>query len=488
MMAIFGKNLGKMAGRGTGRAAGTGFGPASQPGQEASASGGTAEHLAASSTPAAVRLPDEDDGFRQRAATIGQRWMERLMANADLIAVSRNASVVNDASQRTAVRAALAQIAANDPGNLSRIEREKLIEEITAEVVGYGPIEVLLADDSISEVMVNSASSIYLERGGRIEKTKLAFRSEETLLRICRKIVEAVGRTVDAQSPMCDARLKDGSRVNVIIPPVAVDGTCLTIRKFKKDRFVLADMVRLGSMTAETAELLHVIGRIRVNVVISGGTGSGKTTLLNCLTGVIDASERIITCEDTAELQLQQPHVVRLETRPASNEGTGEVTMRSLVRNALRMKPHRIIVGEVRDDAAIDLIQAMNTGHMGSMGTVHANDPRGCLARIEALIRTGSGYQNLPAHIIRKDLADSLDVVVQTQQLPSGRRVITHVTEVCGLEGETVVLQDLLRFNYRTERIEGTGIIKPLLSEQASRYGEVDRLTKALQAANGGRS
>ncbi len=444
-----------------------------------------------SSPPVAARMPspsfapDESDGFRQRAAIVGQRWTERLMANADLISVSRSADIVNDASQRNSVRAALAQIAANDPGNLSRSEREKLIDEITAEVVGYGPIEGLLADDSISEVMVNSADSIYLERNGRIERTSLSFRNEDALLRICRKIVEAVGRTVDAQSPMCDARLKDGSRVNVIIPPVAVDGTCLTIRKFKKDRFVLADMVRLGSMTAETAEVLHVIGRIRVNVVISGGTGSGKTTLLNCLTGVVDANERIITCEDTAELQLQQPHVVRLETRPASNEGTGEITMRSLVRNALRMKPHRIIVGEVRDDAAIDLIQAMNTGHMGSMGTVHANDPRGCLARIEALIRTGAGYQNLPSHIIRKDLADSLDVIVQTQQLPDGRRVITHVSEVFGLEGESIILQDLLRFNYRTEVIEGTGVIKPKIADQAARYGELDRLMRALSTANG---
>ncbi len=436
-------------------------------------------------SPSVPFAPEDMDGFRQRAAIVGQRWTERLMANADLISVSRSADLVNDAAQRSSVRTALVQIAASDPGNLSRSEREKLIDEITAEVVGYGPIEPLLADDSISEVMVNSADSIYLERSGRIERTNLSFRNEDTLLRICRKIVEAVGRTVDAQSPMCDARLKDGSRVNVIIPPIAVDGTCLTIRKFKKDRFVLADMVRMGSMTAETAEVLHVIGRTRVNVVISGGTGSGKTTLLNCLTGVVDANERIITCEDTAELQLQQPHVVRLETRPASNEGTGEITMRSLVRNALRMKPHRIIVGEVRDDAAIDLIQAMNTGHMGSMGTVHANDPRGCLARLEALIRTGTGYQNLPSHIIRKDLAESLDIIVQTQQLPDGRRVLTHVTEVCGLEGESIILQDLLRFNYRTEVIEGTGVIKPQMAEQASRYGELDRLMRALSSANG---
>lgn len=445
---------------------------------------------AAAIAPAAASHPagtDPLEGMRHRIEAVGQRWTERLMANADLIANSRASTGINDAGQRSSVRSALAQIAANDPGNLSRIERERLIDEITAEVVGYGPIEGLLADDAISEIMVNGADSIFIERAGRIEKTNLAFRNEETLLRICRKIVEAVGRTVDAQSPMCDARLKDGSRVNVIIPPIAVDGTHLTIRKFKKDRFVLADMVRLGSMTPETAEVLRVLGRIRVNVVISGGTGSGKTTLLNCITGVIDASERIITCEDTAELQLQQPHVVRLETRPASNEGTGEVTMRALVRNALRMKPHRIIVGEVRDDAAIDLVQAMNTGHLGSMGTVHANDPRGCLSRLEALIRTGTGYQNLPSHIIRRDLADSLDVVVQTQQLPSGRRVVTHVTEVCGLEGETIILQDILRFNYRSEVIEGTGIVKPYLADKAARYGELDRLSAALTSANGAR-
>lgn len=423
------------------------------------------------------------EGARQRIETARLRWSELLMENADLIASDAGADGL---SQRRIVRDTLTQIALSDPSGLPKQERENLIDELTAEIAGYGPLEELLEDDEITEIMVNTAQSIYVERNGKITRTDVVFRNEETLQRVCRKMVQAVGRTVDTQSPMCDARLKDGSRVNVIFPPIAVDGAHLTIRKFKKERFVLADLVTLGSLTEEAAEVLRIIGRVRVNVVISGGTGSGKTTLLNCLTGSIDTSERIITCEDTAELQLQQPHVVRLETRPPSNEGTAAITMRSLVRNALRMKPHRIIVGEVRDSAAIDLIQAMNTGHLGSMGTVHANDPRGCLARIEALMRTGEGYQNIPSHIIRKDISDSLDVIVQTQQLANGKRVVTHVTEVHGMEGDTIILQNILKYNFRTERLEGTGVLKCRITDTAERYGEMDRLAIALMGANGG--
>lgn len=423
------------------------------------------------------------EGARQRIEVARLRWNELLMENADLLASDSDA---NSLSQRRVVRDTLTQIALSDPLGLSKHERENLIDEITAEIAGYGPLEELLEDDEITEIMVNTSQSIYVERNGKISKTDIIFRNEETLQRVCRKIVQAVGRTVDTQSPMCDARLKDGSRVNVIFPPIAVDGAHLTIRKFKKERFVLADLVTMGSLTEEAAEVLRIIGRVRVNVVISGGTGSGKTTLLNCLTGSIDTNERIITCEDTAELQLQQPHVVRLETRPPSNEGTAAITMRSLVRNALRMKPHRIIVGEVRDSAAIDLIQAMNTGHLGSMGTVHANDPRGSLARIEALMRTGEGYQNIPSHIIRKDISDSLDVIIQTQQLANGKRVVTHVTEVHGMEGDTIILQNILKYNFRTERLEGTGVLKCRITDTAERYAEMDRLSIALMGANGG--
>lgn len=418
---------------------------------------------------------------RARLETVWNRWHAKLTQNSDLIVAG---ATPDGAAGR--VREALQQIAANDQANLQKTDRERLIDSITAEVVGFGPLEELLAQDDISEIMVNTAGSIYIERGGRMVKTDLTFRSEESLVRICRKMAQAVGRTVDTQNPMCDARLLDGSRINIIVPPLAVDGTHLTIRKFKKDKLVLSDLVKFGALTEEAAEVLRIIGRVRINLIISGGTGSGKTTLLNCLTGSIDQNERVITCEDTAELQLQQPHVVRLETRPAGSEGTGAVTMQDLVRNALRMKPHRIIVGEVRDSAAIDLVQAMNTGHMGSMGTIHANDPRGGLARLEALIRTGPGYQTLPSTIIRKDIADSVDLIIQTQQLSTtGKRVITHITEIGGMETESIVTQDLFKYDFKANVLKGMGVLRPRFMDRAAQYGEQENLQRALEQASG---
>ena len=301
--------------------------------------------------------------------------------------------------------------------------------------------------------MVNGANDVFIEVGGKIEKTDIRFQSNTQLLNVCQRIVSQVGRRVDESSPICDARLLDGSRVNVIAPPLAIDGPTLTIRKFRRDKLTLEDLVGFGSITHEGAEILRILSRVRCNVLISGGTGSGKTTLLNCLTRSIDHDERIVTCEDAAELQLQQPHVVRLETRPPNIEGVGAITMRDLVRNCLRMRPERIIVGEVRGAEAFDLLQAMNTGHDGSMGTLHANSPREALSRLKSMITMG-GF-SLPAKTIREMIVGSIDVILQATRLCDGRRVVTHITEVLGMEGEVITTQDLFTFEITREAADG---------------------------------
>jgi pilus assembly protein CpaF len=303
---------------------------------------------------------------------------------------------------------------------MSISEQEELLDDICNDVLGYGPLEPLLARDDIADIMVNGSGTTYIEVKGKIQKTGIRFRDNQQLLNICQRIVSQIGRRVDESSPICDARLPDGSRVNVIVPPLAIDGPALTIRKFKKDKLTLDQLVRFGSITPEGAEILKIIGRCRINCIVSGGTGSGKTTLLNCLTQFIDDDERIITCEDAAELQLQQPHTVRLESRPPNLEGEGQITMRDLVKNCLRMRPERIIVGEVRGPEAFDLLQAMNTGHDGSMGTLHANSPREAL---ESMITMG-GY-TLPSRTIREMICGSVDVVVQAARLRDGSRRIT---------------------------------------------------------------
>ncbi len=379
-------------------------------------------------------------------------------------------------------------IAARDIA-LSIAEQEQLLEDICNDVLGYGPLEPLLARDDIADIMVNGANRTYIEVNGRIEEAPIRFRDNQQLLNICQRIVSQVGRRVDEASPICDARLPDGSRVNVIVPPLAIDGPALTIRKFKKDRLKLEDLVRFGSISPEGAEILKIIGRVRCNVLISGGTGSGKTTLLNCLTAYIDHGERIITCEDAAELQLQQPHVVRLETRPPNLEGEGEITMRDLVRNCLRMRPDRIIVGEVRGPEAFDLLQAMNTGHDGSMGTLHANSPREAISRLESMITMG-GFQ-LPPKTIREMIVGSIDVIIQASRLRDGSRKITHITEVVGMEGEVVITQDLFIYDVLGEdengrvlgRHRSTGIAKPHFWDRARYYGEEVRLAEALERA-----
>ena len=373
---------------------------------------------------------------------------------------------------------------------MSIAEQEALLQDICNDVLGYGPLEPLLARDDIADIMVNGSSRVFIEVGGKIQLTNVRFRDNAQLMNICQRIVSQVGRRVDEASPICDARLPDGSRVNVIAPPLSIDGAALTIRKFKKDKLKISDLVNFGSISPEGARVLEIIGHCRINTLISGGTGSGKTTLLNCMTGFIEHDERIITCEDAAELQLQQPHVVRLETRPPNLEGQGEVTMRDLVKNCLRMRPERIIVGEVRGPEAFDLLQAMNTGHDGSMGTLHANSPREALQRVESMITMG-GY-NLPSKTIREMIVGSIDVVVQAARLRDGSRRITHVTEVLGTEGDTIITQDLFVYDMNGEDDQGniagkhksTGIARPAFWDRAKYYGKEGELAAALDAAS----
>ena len=372
---------------------------------------------------------------------------------------------------------------------MSIAEQEELLEDICNDVLGYGPLEPLLARDDIADIMVNGADMTYIEVDGKVLEADIRFADNGQLMNICQRIVSQVGRRVDESSPICDARLPDGSRVNVIAPPLSIDGPALTIRKFKKDRLTLSQLVDFGSISPAGKTILEVIGRVRCNVLISGGTGSGKTTLLNCMTGSIDRDERIITCEDSAELQLQQPHVIRLETRPPNLEGEGEITMRELVKNCLRMRPERIIVGEVRGPEAFDLLQAMNTGHDGSMGTLHSNSPREAISRLESMIMMG-GFQ-LPTKTIREMITGSIDIIIQAARLRDGSRRITHVTEVLGMEGEVVTLQNIIVYDITGEDANGkllgrhrsTGIARPRFWERAEYYGDHHRLADALSAA-----
>ncbi|MCM8738792.1 CpaF family protein [Azospirillum sp. A1-3] len=369
---------------------------------------------------------------------------------------------------------------------LSPSKEEELVDDICNDVLGLGPLEPLLGRDDISDIMVNGADKVYIEVDGRIELTPIRFRDNAQLMNVCQRIVSAVGRRVDEANPICDARLMDGSRVNVIAPPLALDGPTLTIRKFKREKLTLDKLVEFGSASPACATVLRIAGASRCNVLISGGTGSGKTTLLNCLTRYIDPGERIVTCEDAAELQLQQPHVVRLETRPKNLEGVGEVTMRELVKNCLRMRPERIIVGEVRGPEAFDLLQAMNTGHDGSMGTLHANSPREATSRLENMIAMG-GF-SLPVRAVREQIASAIDLIVQAARLRDGTRKITHITEVMGMEGDVIVMQDLFVYEFLGEDDRGRVVgrhrptgLRPHFMEKARYFGLERELFAALE-------
>nr|WP_083701740.1 CpaF family protein [Tersicoccus sp. Bi-70] len=329
---------------------------------------------------------------------------------------------------------------------LSRDERQRLIKEVTDDVIGYGPLQPLLDDEQVTEIMVNGPSQIYAEYRGRLTLTGVQFTSEEHLRRVIERIVSKVGRRIDESSPLVDARLSDGSRVNAIIPPLAVRGSSLTIRKFSTDPFQVNDLIGFGTLSPEMAELLDACVKGRLNILVSGGTGTGKTTLLNVLSSFIPADERIVTIEDAVELQLQQEHVVTLESRPSNVEGKGEVTIRDLVRNSLRMRPDRIVVGECRGGESLDMLQAMNTGHDGSLSTVHANSPRDAISRLETLVLMAG--MDLPLRAVREQIASAVDVIVQLTRLRDGTRRVTHVTEVQGMEGEIVTLQDAFVFDY----------------------------------------
>ncbi|MCL4746885.1 MAG: CpaF family protein [Burkholderiaceae bacterium] len=327
---------------------------------------------------------------------------------------------------------------------LNAAERKQIVKDIQYEVLGLGPIEPLLADTSVSDILVNTYSQVYVERNGRLQLTDIHFDSDEHLLKIIDKIVSRIGRRIDESSPMVDARLPDGSRVNAIIPPLAIDGPILSIRRFAVVPLRMDDLIKLHSVTPEIAELLGAMVRAKLNILISGGTGTGKTTLLNVLSGYIPHSERIVTIEDAAELQLQQPHVIRLETRPPNIEGKGEVTQRALVRNSLRMRPDRIIVGEVRGAETLDMLQAMNTGHEGSMVTVHANAPRDALTRLENML--GMAGMQLPPKAMRQQIASALTAIVQIARLSDGKRKLVSLSELTGMEGDIISMQEIFTF------------------------------------------
>jgi pilus assembly protein CpaF len=350
-------------------------------------------------------------------------------------------SDTDDESLRRRVREVVAAELARREDRLTGEERQQLVAEVVDDVLGYGPIDRFVHDDSVTEIMVNGPDQVFVERFGLLERTDARFTGEEHLMRVIDRIVTAVGRRIDEASPMVDARLPDGSRVNVIIPPLALQGPVLTIRKFSAEALSAADLVLLGTLTPEIVDVMHAAVSGKLNILISGGTGVGKTTLLNILSSFIPDGERIISIEDAAELRLQQPHVVSLESRPANIEGQGEVRIRDLVRNALRMRPDRIVVGEVRGPETVDMLQAMNTGHEGSMTTIHANSPRDALSRVETLVLTAG--VDLPLRAIREQIASAFDLVVQLGRLVDGSRRVTHVTEVLRMESDVVTMQDL---------------------------------------------
>lgn len=406
-------------------------------------------------------------GMKEKAA-------EELFAR---IGTRLNDSTLTEDQLHQIARAELGEIVAAEQLALSTAERNRLIDEIGADVLGYGPLEVLLEDATVSEIMVNRFDQVYVERNGRLTETSHRFTGEPQLRRVIERIVSRVGRRIDESSPLVDARLDDGSRVNAIIPPLAVNGSSLTIRKFAGTPYTSEDLIRFGTLTREATTVLDAAVRAKMNILVSGGTGTGKTTLLNVLSAFIPRDERIITIEDAVELQLQQDHVVRLESRPPNIEGRGEITIRELVRNSLRMRPDRIVVGEVRGAESLDMLQAMNTGHEGSISTVHANSPRDAISRMETLVLMAG--MDLPLRAIREQIASAIDIIVQITRHKDGVRRVTHITEVHGMEGDVVTLQDAYTFDHSAGydadggllgRIEPTGV-RPRFAERIAEQG-----------------
>ena len=407
-------------------------------------------------------------------ASVKEKAAEELFAR---IGSRLSDSTLTEDQLHALARAELADIVAGEQLALSTAERNRLIDDIGADVLGYGPLEALLEDPSISEIMVNRYDQLYVERRGRLVETAHRFTSEAQLRRVIERIVSRVGRRIDESSPLVDARLEDGSRVNAIIPPLAVNGSSLTIRKFAGTPYTSEDLINFGTLTREVATVLDAAVRAKMNILVSGGTGTGKTTLLNVLSAFIPSDERIITIEDAVELQLQQDHVVRLESRPPNIEGRGEITIRDLVRNSLRMRPDRIVVGEVRGAESLDMLQAMNTGHEGSISTLHANAPRDAISRMETLVLMAG--MDLPLRAIREQISSAIDIIVQITRHKDGVRRVTHITEVHGMEGDIITLQDAFTFDYSAGydeegrlrgRIQPTGV-RPRFSERIADHG-----------------
>ena len=391
----------------------------------------------------------------------------------DLAVLSQTSSEMVEKNLESAILKVLSE----EPElNINKTEREQLVSELKNELLGLGPLEPLLSDNTITEIMCNDYKKIFIERNGKIVSAPVRFRNNRHLLKIIDKIAAAVGRRIDESSPMVDARLKDGSRVNAIIPPLALDGPALTIRKFSEDPLQVNDLIRFGSISPEAAKVMKAVVKMRLNVIVSGGTGSGKTTLLNVFSSFIPSHDRIVTVEDSAELQLQQKHVIRLETRPPNIEGHGEVTIRDLVRNCLRMRPDRIVVGEVRGGEALDMIQAMNTGHDGSLTTIHANTPRDCLYRLETLVSMGG--LEITEMAIRRQIASAIEVIVQVARLSDGSRKVVSITEVSGMEGDIITLQEIFKFEQTgvnengkvSGQFKSTGI-RPRFSTRLKAFG-----------------
>lgn len=408
-------------------------------------------------------LPDQLNAIKQKIH-------EQLLRELDLDKIQQK----RGPELRKAVEGALAVMLLDQDTPISRGERQRLVREIADEALGLGPLEPLLDDVTVSEIMVNGPRQVYVERKGLLSLSDVSFRDETHIMRIIEKIVSPLGRRVDEASPMVDARLPDGSRVNAIIPPLAIDSPILTIRKFSRDPLTADDLIRFGSLNEEVVTFLKACIETRINMVVAGGTGSGKTTMLNVLSSFIPSRERIVTIEDPVEMQLRQPHVVRLETRPANIEGKGEVGQRQLVRNALRMRPDRIIVGEVRSGEAFDMLQAMNTGHDGSLTTIHANTPRDALARIENMVLMAN--LDLPVRAIREQVASAIHLILQLSRLRDGSRRVTHVTEVIGMEGDVITMQDI--FLFRQQGTDTNGKIIGGVQSTGLRPHCVDRIER----------
>ncbi len=448
---------------------------------QAAAPVATSENLNAT---AADRLAEKDFGSEEKAkpapnalAKTKEDIYAGLMQQIDLQTASR----LPENELRRQIIEMIGEIVMEQKLAINQLEQQLLASQIVDDMIGLGPLEPLLADEAITDIMVNGPEQIYIERKGKLILTDIHFRDNDHVMNIAQRIVTAVGRRVDETSPICDARLKDGSRVNVIATPLSLKGCSISIRKFAKKKITLDIMAAQGNISDPLCKLLKIAGACRLNLIISGGTGSGKTTLLNAMSRMIDHGERVVTIEDAAELQLQQPHVVPLETRPANLEGGGEINMRDLVKNALRMRPDRIILGEVRGGEAMDLLQAMNTGHDGSMGTLHANNPREALTRLENMVNM-SGMK-LPSSAIRHQISNAVQLIVQIQRMRDGIRRITHVSEVVGMEGDVIITQDLYTFVFQGEDENGRLIgefkssgLRPNFTQQAAYYG----LDKAL--------